>query len=117
MRTFLNDDGYDFLLIASGDVGFDFSTNDITVQFIVKVPYPALDEEWRGYAGRFGKPEMNAKYTEQTIHTIEQICGRTCRGEDDVGVTFILDSKFEDLYKKNEEMFSEKFKERMVWIK
>ena len=113
LKRFKDSDAH-FLVVASGDVGFDFYGYDYTVQFIAKVPYPAWDEEWQARAKRFGKEETERLYNKKAVDTILQICGRICRGGDDVGYTIILDSKFVDLFRDYYEFFDEGFKSRLV---
>ncbi len=98
---------YDILLTASGDAGFDFYGDTFKQQFIVKVPYPARDEEWAGLGGKIGYGEMNSKYIKTTIDLLVQICGRIARGSDDTGITYILDNKFQDLYIGNKSAFGD----------
>jgi len=113
LKQFKESDAH-FLVIASGDVGFDFYGYDYTVQFIAKVPYPAWDEEWKARMEKFGREETERLYNKKTVDTILQICGRICRGGDDVGYTIILDSKFVDLFRDYYEFFDEGFKSRLI---
>jgi len=113
LKKFKESDAH-FLVVASGDVGFDFHGYDYTVQFIAKVPYPSWNEEWQARAKRFGKEETEKLYNKKAIDTILQICGRICRGGDDVGYTIILDSKFEDLFRDYYEFFDEGFRSRLI---
>lgn len=105
---------YDFLIIASGEVGLDFYGRRFGLQFIGKVPYPSWDQEWDARARKFGRNYANEKYAKVTIDSIVQACGRICRGGDDVGVTVILDSKFQDLYNTRRSLFSKDFRSRLV---
>ena len=113
LKTFKESDA-NFLIIASGDVGFDFYGYDYTLQFIAKVPYPTWDEEWQARLKKFGKEKTERFYNKKTVDTILQICGRICRGGDDIGYTIILDSKFEDLFRDYYEFFDENFKSRLI---
>jgi tetratricopeptide (TPR) repeat protein len=98
--------GYNVLLTASGDSGFDFYGKEYHQQVILKMPYPSLNEEWRALEMKVGSDEMNMRYEKAAVDTIIQICGRISRG-DDSGITYIIDSKFKDLYLNNYDMFSE----------
>lgn len=104
MEKFRNGN-YDILLTASGDSGFDFYGDKFKQQFIIKVPYPARDSEWAGLAEKVGNDEMEKRYNQAAVDTIVQICGRIARGSDDSGITYILDSKFTDLYLDNRDNF------------
>lgn len=103
-----------FLVIASGDVGFDFYGDDYLVQFIAKVPYPAWDEEWEARQRKYGIEKTTDLYNKKTVDTILQIVGRICRGGEDRGYTIILDSKFADLFRDYFDYFDKDFIRRLV---
>ena len=42
------------------------------------------------------------------------MCGRINRAEEDIGVTIILDKKFEEFFNKYKNKFSEQFKQRLI---
>lgn len=52
-------------------------------------------------------------YAWTTIREIEQSVGRVCRGEEDVGMSYVVDSSFARLYSENEHLFSKSFKEAL----
>lgn len=108
---------YDFLAIAAADAGYDFSGPDIALQFILKIPYPNVaDPKWRAMEKQKGKEKADEEYELRTVNSILQICGRICRSEDDVGVTVILDEKFEELFWKRREWFGKEFEERLYGL-
>jgi len=76
-------------------------------QIITKCPFPSLaDPAIRA------KKELDEKwYVWVTIRDVLQAYGRVCRGPDDYGKTFIVDSAFTTLYNKHRELFPKWFKE------
>ena len=87
-----------FLLVVSAEYGMDFK--DIDLQFILKVPYAAMDERLKALEKEIGKPAFKEWYSLDAMNRLVQQCGRVGRGANDFGVTFILDSKFLNLYDK-----------------
>lgn len=76
-------------------------------QIVTKCPFPSLaDPAIRA------KKELDEKwYVWVTIRDVLQAYGRVCRGPDDYGKTFIVDSAFTTLYNKHRELFPKWFKE------
>lgn len=52
-------------------------------------------------------------YAYQAIRDMEQMVGRICRGEDDYGISYIVDSAFAILYEQHRDSFSVSFKEAL----
>jgi len=101
------------LISPSMREGFDFAGDKARWQILAKVPYAylgdkqvarkfELDEEWY---------KMNA------VSGIIQAAGRICRSVNDWGVTYILDSDFEKLFKQCEYMFPKWFSEAVIFHK
>jgi Rad3-related DNA helicase len=63
---------------------------------------PAVDHK------RQQRPEW---YQWSAVRDILQAYGRVCRGPDDYGVTYCLDSNWEMLYSKNRRLFPQWFRE------
>jgi len=104
---------YEIFIASSLDTGSDFSTKDIALQFIAKVPYPDLgDPKIRKL--RKIMDDFNEWYIRETIDRICQASGRICRGPDDFGCTIILDEKFDSLYKKHKDKFPEWFRDALI---
>jgi Rad3-related DNA helicase len=101
-----------YLLVASAEYGADFTWCDC--QFILKVPYATLDDRMKALERKIGKSAFNNWYITDTINRMVQQCGRVGRGFDSFGCTFILDSKFSDVYLQHSGKFPEWFKERLV---
>ena len=114
IRKFRKGD-YDVLLVASANEGFDFP--EVGLQFIYKVPYPDLaSEEWQLKMKKFGKEKTMEEYELRTVAALVQACSRVARSEDKTSVTYILDEKFEELYKKRMKNFPKDFRERLIGI-
>ena len=108
---------YDFLVGAGFEAGVDFFEDDINLLFIVKVPYPYLgDPKWDGFRKKFGEERFNKEYVDQAVRTLEQLCGRIARSEEKISLTYILDEKFEELYRGWKNLFSVNFRERLVGL-
>ena len=76
-------------------------------QAILKCPFPDL-----GDVAVRGKYLVNEEwYAWATIKQLLQAYGRVCRGPEDFGATFILDSDFIKLYNKHVELFPQWFRE------
>jgi len=114
IEEFKNDDSR-FLVVAQMDTGHDFTF--VKLQFIVNLPYADLsDPLWSAIAKKYGKDEMYRRYNTEMITKLIQLCGRVCRGRSDTGITFILDKKFEEVYKKFNDKFPDDFKNRVVML-
>ena len=99
-----------YLLAASAEYGFDASFSKL--QFILKHPFPNLDERARTLQKVMG-PEFNAYYESSArIRTI-QMAGRVGRGFDDFGCTICLDSKSKEDYEKNQMQYPDWYRNRV----
>lgn len=102
------------ILIASGMAeGIDLADDAARWQVIPKVMFPSLAD---GLMKQICK-EDSKYYSWLTIRTIIQQCGRVCRGPNDYGVSYILDSNFEHLYNYNTELFMDYFKDALKGVK
>lgn len=116
ITSFINEN-YDVLIVASADAGYDFYGDTFGLQFILKVPYPTLNGEWDAMEERFGIQYRWDMYAQATIDQMVQASGRICRGSDDLGITIILDNKFQAIYNRYPQFFPDSFKERLVDIR
>jgi len=95
------------LVSPSMTEGIDLYDDASRFQVVCKIPYPYLGDElvkkrmkkWRWW------------YPLQTAKTIVQSVGRSIRNEKDYAVTYILDSDWDTLYRRNKDMFPAGFKE------
>lgn len=98
------------LLSPSMTEGVDLHGDLSRFQVVCKVPYPYLGDKIckkRMTKWKWWYPLMTAK-------TIVQCVGRSIRSETDHAVTYILDSDWEDFYKRNTEMFPKGFRDSLT---
>ena len=113
LERFLSTDTQ-FLLVVSAEYGFDFK--DISLQYVLKVPFAAMDERLRALERSIGKPTFNDWYTMDAINRLIQAAGRVGRGMGSFGTTFILDAKFKEIHNKYNRQFPSWFKERLKMV-
>jgi len=90
------------VLVGSGLYeGLDLVDDTARWQVITKVPYPSLYDP----AIRSKLEQDEAWYAWATIRPLLQASGRICRGPQDYGVTYILDTAFSKLYNTHKELF------------
>lgn len=97
------------LLAPSFERGVDLPGELCRVQVVAKVPYPYQDKQTRArlYKTKGGQ----LWYTVQTIRQLIQMTGRGVRSSSDHAETYILDSKFLELYRNNKSLFPEWWRE------
>lgn len=101
-----------FLLVVSAEYGVDLK--DIDLQFVLKVPFAAMDERMRALEKTIGESEFKQFYTMDALNRLVQQCGRVGRGADGFGITFILDEKFWSLYRKYRRKLPQWFLDRII---
>lgn len=103
------------ILVACGMAeGIDLPDDFARWQIILKVQYPSLgDDVWAWKCSN-----NHRAYQWETIKTIIQQSGRICRGPNDKGFTYMLDSSFLKLWErtKNTDMWPNWFREAMVFV-
>jgi len=99
-----------YLLVASAEYGLDASF--CKLQFVLKFPYPHLDERMNTLKRAMG-PEFAGYYTGEARTRIIQTAGRNVRGYNDFGITIMLDSKIIEDYQRNIRLYPEWFRERV----
>ena len=83
------------ILVGSGMYeGIDLKFDVANWQVILKVPYPSLMNAAMRYLSK-NNPEL---YQWLTTKDILQASGRICRDPKDIGITYLLDTKFADWY-------------------
>ena len=110
LERFLSTDTQ-FLLVVSAEYGLDFKT--VSLQFILKFPYAAKDERLRALEKSIGKKAFDEYYTMDAFNRLIQQAGRVGRGASSFGTTFILDSKFKEMYNKYKKALPGWFKARL----
>lgn len=98
-----------YLLVASAEYGADFGW--CKVQFILKYPYPSLDDRMRTLEKTMGPVKFNQFYNGDARNRFIQQCGRNVRGFGDFGVTIVLDSKAHEDFSRNKDKYPEWFRE------
>jgi len=101
------------LLSPSMDRGVDLPDDLCRIIVIVKVPYPNLGDPQinrRVHASKDG----NSWYAHKTVSKIIQMCGRGVRSKSDWALTYIIDAKFDDIYRDNKRLFPSWFKEAIL---
>jgi Rad3-related DNA helicase len=102
MKNWLAHDGNIFLSV-SYEEGVDCAGERFPRQAIIQVPFPAKDEWWK--QRQIDLDPYEKLYNETVAVKIMQACGRVCRGPQDYGETYILDSNFGWFYSKYNYMF------------
>lgn len=98
----------DKILVGSGlTEGIDLAGDKARWQVVSKVVFPDLSNP-AVYAKAKARPRW---YLWSAVRELLQATGRVCRGPEDFGVTYILDSSFERLYNKNSNLFPNWFRE------
>lgn len=87
--------------------GYDFKDDISRFQIIMKVPYDYLGDPLISYTSKVN-PNI---YFRNAVLRIVQMCGRSVRGINDYATTYIVDSAFESLHKKNFKYFPAWFNE------
>jgi hypothetical protein len=100
-----------YLLVASAEYGMDASW--CNCQFVLKVPYASFDDRLRALERKMGKEKFKHFYTMDALNKLIQQAGRIGRGWDSFGATWILDSKFGELYGHYKQFFPDWFNERL----
>lgn len=114
IREFIQSD-VDFLCAVAIEYGFDWGFSPI--QYVLKVPFADLgDPRLKAIKKLLGNDKFNEWYNWDALSRLIQACGRNARRPDDFGITIILDSCFERLYKRFESRIPQWFKERLVWL-
>jgi len=99
-----------YLIVAAASHGGDWDW--CKLQFVLKFPYPALDERMRTLERSMG-PDFKDFYDSDARTQTIQVSGRNCRGWDSMGVTIMLDSKVHDDYVKNKRKYPAWFVDRV----
>jgi len=114
VEMFINGD-YDFFCVVAAEYGYDWVFSPI--QYILKMPFADLsDPRIKAIRKRLGEQKFNEWYNWEALSKVIQASGRNARGPDDFGITIILDSCFERLYKEFEHQIPKWFKDRLIWL-
>ncbi len=103
---------YKYLLVVAAEYGGDFK--DVPLQFIPKVPYPALDERTRALKEKLGEIQFREWYNWTALSRLMQACGRTARKPNDFSLTVITDQSFQYLWRMYRHKLPEWFSKRLI---
>jgi len=99
------------ILVGSGMYeGIDLKYDMSRWQLITKIPYPSLADS-RNRLILKNDPDY---YSWLAARDLLQACGRVSRSEDDYGVTYVFDNRFESWYNSVEPLLGSWFKEAVV---
>ena len=91
--------------------GTDFKGDRARVNIVAKMPFPYLGDK-QVKARRYAKGGARW-YITKAIRELVQACGRTTRSESDWGVTYVLDSSFGGVLRKERNLFPGWFREAL----
>jgi len=111
---FLADSEAQILLVTAGEYGLNLK--EILVQFVLKIPYATYDDRVRALEKRLGKDKFKEWYDWDSVSRVIQGAGRISRGSGDRGCTFLMDSKFFELYKQYHDNMPSWFLDRLVGV-
>jgi hypothetical protein len=88
----------EYLLVTAAEYGasIDYASH----QFMLKVPFAALDEKMQAFQEQIGEKAFSEWYSQDAMSRLVQGCGRIGRGVGGIGFSFILDRKFAEMYGK-----------------
>ena len=100
-----------YFLVAGAEWGLDAPW--CKLQFLLKHPFPNLDERARTLQKVMGKDAFSAYYEQEARNRVVQTMGRNVRGYNDFGITICLDSKTHEDYVKNKALYPDWIHERV----
>jgi len=111
VEDFISSKTAQFLLFTAGEYGFDLP---FSLNFVLKMPYESYDERIRSLEKNLGEKQFKEFYELNALLRLVQACGRVGRGANAFGISYILDTKFFELYKKYNALLPEWFKKRLI---
>jgi Rad3-related DNA helicase len=99
-----------YFLVAGAEWGLD--AGFCKLQFLLKHPFPNLDERARTLQRVMG-PGFNSYYEGEARNRVTQTFGRNSRGFGDFGITVCLDTKTLEDYQKNKQCYPEWLQQRI----
>jgi Rad3-related DNA helicase len=102
------------IFVASGmSEGIDLAGDSARFQIITQLMRPNLGDRVNAW---MVKNNINA-YNWEAVREVIQQAGRICRGPEDFGMTFMLDSEFQGFYNQTSHLWPQWFKKAIVWPK
>jgi len=103
------------LMAVACEEGLDLAGEKYPLNIIAKVPFGFRGDEWMLAREKSDKPLQNYEHFEdvRVATAIQQAAGRATRGPEDFSETYIMDSSFEQFYRRNHNLFQPYFKEAL----
>lgn len=98
------------VLSPSIEKGYDFKDDMCRFQIIAKIPYYYLGSKWVA----LNTQRDNRWYARKAILRLVQASGRAVRGVNDYAKTYLFDSNFDMLYKRNKDLFPDWYIDSLV---
>ena len=111
LETFMHTDS-NFCLVTSAEFGWDVPP-EISLQFVLKFPYMPRNERLLALEKTIGREEFKKFYEYDAMSRLIQGSGRVGRGTS-FGATFILDTKFGEIYEKYLPVMPKWFVDRLI---
>ena len=114
LERLINSESPLVLVSPSFERGLDLFGDRARFQVIVKLPFMDLGDKQtakRRWSGKGGE----RWYLLETVRAIVQMAGRIVRSADDWGVTYMLDERWPDFYRRMEKDFPPWFSEALHW--
>lgn len=98
VSEFKKNNEHTFFVSVALDTGHDFDEDDIMLQWVVKIPFPQLnDPDYVLIERAEGPYERRKQYAYDTLQQLIQMAGRTTRKPEQFSLTIVLDKAFPDL--------------------
>jgi Rad3-related DNA helicase len=103
------------LMAVACEEGLDLSGPKYPLNILAKIPFGFRGSDWVLAREKMDKPLPNYQHFEdvRVATAIQQAAGRCTRGPNDFSETWILDSSFEYLYKRNYNLFQPWFRDAL----
>jgi Rad3-related DNA helicase len=103
------------LMAVACEEGLDLAGEKYPLNVIAKVPFGFRGDDWMLAREAQDKPLSNDQHFEdvRVATAIQQAAGRCTRGPDDFSETYIMDSSFEQFYRRNHNLFQQWFKDAL----
>ncbi len=103
------------LMAVACEEGLDLAGEKYPLNIIAKIPFGFRGDDWMLAREAKDKPLQNDLHFEdvRVATAIQQACGRCTRGPGDFSETYIMDSSFEQFYRRNYNLFQPWFREAL----
>jgi Rad3-related DNA helicase len=103
------------LMAVACEEGLDLAGEKYPLNIIAKIPFGFRGDDWMLARETRDKPLQNDLHYEdvRVATAIQQAAGRCTRGPEDWSETYIMDSSFEQFYRRNHNLFQSWFKDAL----